>query len=189
MKPEINEKDLLDGLARNDRKAVETIYKDNYNMVQALIINNNGSADEAKDIFQEAMIVLYEKVRSGNFELSCQIKTYIYSVSRRLWLKRLQQINRYQPDLDGTGETVAVEDELETHERLDNEFRVMERGLSSLGEPCKSLLEAYYLQKRNMTEIAAAFGYTNADNAKTQKYKCLMRLKKFFFDQYKTTEK
>jgi hypothetical protein len=64
----------------------------------------------------------------------------------------------------------------------------MEKGLSSLGEPCKSLLESYYLQKRSMSEIAAAFGYTNADNAKTQKYKCLMRLKRFFFDQYKTTE-
>ena len=95
MKPEINEKDLLEGLARNDRKSVQTIYKDNYNMVQSLIINNNGTSDDAKDVFQEAMIVLYEKVRAGNFELSCLIKTYLYSVSRRLWLKRLQQINRY----------------------------------------------------------------------------------------------
>ena len=188
MKPEINEKELLDGLARNDRKAVETIYKDNYNMVQALIINNNGSADDAKDVFQEAMIVLYEKVRSGNFELTCQIKTYVYSVSRRLWLKRLQQINRFQIEVEGGGETVPVDDVLESHEKLNSEFVLMEKGLSSLGEPCKSLLEAYYLQKRSMNEIAAAFGYTNADNAKTQKYKCLMRLKKFFFDQYKTTE-
>ena len=188
MKPEINEKDLLEGLARNDRKAVETIYRDNYNMVQSLIINNNGSADDAKDIFQEAMIVLYEKVRSGNFELSCQIKTYVYSVSRRLWLKRLQQLNRYQPDLEGTVETIAVEEELESHERLNEEFGLMEKGLASLGEPCKSLLDAYYLQKRSMNEIAMAFGYTNADNAKTQKYKCLMRLKKFFFDQYKHRE-
>jgi len=189
LKSEINEKELLEGLARSDRKAVETIYKENYNMVQALIINNNGSADDAKDVFQEAMIVLYEKVRSENFELSCQIRTYVYSVSRRLWLKRLQQINRYQPDMEGAGETVAVEEELEVHERLDTEFALIEKGLSSLGEPCKSLLEAYYLQKRSMSEIAAAFGYTNADNAKTQKYKCLMRLKRFFFDQYKTTEK
>jgi RNA polymerase sigma factor (sigma-70 family) len=188
LKQEINEKELLEGLARNDRKAVETIYKDNYNMVQSLIINNNGSADEAKDIFQEAMIVLYEKVRSGNFELTCQIKTYVYSVSRRLWLKRLQQLSRYQPELDGTGETVAVEEELDEHERLNEEFGLMEKGLSSLGEPCKSLLEAYYLQKRSMNEIAMAFGYTNADNAKTQKYKCLVRLKKFFFDQYKNKD-
>jgi DNA-directed RNA polymerase specialized sigma subunit len=57
----------------------------------------------------------------------------------------------------------------------------MESALSKLGEPCKSLIEAYYFQKKNMQEIAANFGYTNADNAKTQKYKCLMRLKKLFF--------
>ena len=176
------------GLARNERKAAETIYKDNYNMVQALIINNNGSADDAKDIFQEAMIVLYEKVRAGNFELTAQIKTYLYSVCRRLWLKRLQQMNRYQPDLEGSGEIVQVEEEMEVHEKLNAEFLLMEKALGSLGEPCKSLLEAYYLQKRSMTEIATTFGYTNADNAKTQKYKCLMRLKKFFFEQYKNTE-
>jgi len=53
-----------------------------------------------------------------------------------------------------------------------------------LGEPCKSLLEAFYLQKKQMVDIAEEFGYTNADNAKNQKYKCLMRLKKLFFAQY-----
>mgnify|MGYP003292752002 FL=1 len=62
---------------------------------------------------------------------------------------------------------------------------MMERAINSLGEPCKSLLEAYYMQKRTMQDIAAGFGYTNADNAKNQKYKCLMRLKKLFFAQYK----
>ena len=97
MNPENNEKALLEGLALSDKKAIETIYRENYNMIQTLVINNNGSADDAKDVFQEAMIVLYEKARSGVFELNCQIKTYIYSVSRRLWLKRLQQLNRYFP--------------------------------------------------------------------------------------------
>ena len=185
MKAESNEKALLQGLARSDKKAIETIYKENYNMVQALIINNNGSGDDAKDIFQETMIVLYEKVRSGVFELNCQIKTYVYSVSRRLWLKRLQQMNRYAPGLENLQETVSVEEEVEEHERINNEFQVMEKAINSLGEPCKSLLEAYYLQKKNMQEIAINFGYTNADNAKNQKYKCLMRLKKIFFAQYK----
>ncbi len=56
-----DEKALLKGLALNDRKSVETIYKLFYNMVQTLIINNNGSADDARDIFQETVIVLYEK--------------------------------------------------------------------------------------------------------------------------------
>ena len=185
MKSPIDEKELLEGLAANDRKAVETIYRDNFNMVQALIINNNGSSDDAKDIFQEAMIVLYEKVRSGGFELHCQLKTFVYSVCRRLWLKRLQQQNRYSAPGDSMEPVVPVDEDLDAHEQRNAEFDMMEKALGSLGEPCKSLLEAYYLQKQNMQVIAARFGYTNADNAKTQKYKCLVRLKKLFFSHYK----
>ncbi|HEX5651755.1 MAG TPA: sigma-70 family RNA polymerase sigma factor [Chitinophagaceae bacterium] len=185
MKQETNEKPLLQGLARNETKSVETIYRENYNMVQALIINNNGSTDDAKDVFQEAMIVLYEKVRSGNFELNCQIKTYLYSVCRRLWLKRLQQSNRYLVPAETLENLVPVEEEIESHEQRSAEFEMMNKAIGSLGEPCKSLLEAYYLQKRSMQEIASSFGYTNSDNAKNQKYKCLVRLKKIFFSHYK----
>ena len=185
MNSENNERILLQGLARNDKKAVEMIYKENYSTVQSLIINNNGTADDAKDIFQEAMIVLYEKARSGNFELSCQIKTYVYSVSRRLWLKRLQQANRYSGEMGNAEMLVQVEDDIEGHARRDAEFEMMAKAINNLGEPCKSLLEAFYLQKKNMQEIAINFGYTNAENAKTQKYKCLMRLKKIFFKHYK----
>ena len=185
MNQENNERILLQGLARNDKKAVETIYKDNYSTVQSLIINNNGSADDAKDIFQETMIVLYEKARSGTFELNCLIKTYVFAVARRLWLKKLQQASRISGDIGNAENLVQVEDDIEEHARRDAEFEMMRKAILSLGDPCKSLLEAFYLQKRNMQEIAASFGYTNAENAKTQKYKCLMRLKKIFFKHYK----
>ncbi len=185
MNQENNEKLLLQGLARNDKKAVETIYKENYSTVQSLIINNNGTADDAKDIFQETMIVLYEKARSGNFELNCLIKTYVYSVARRLWLKKLQQASRFSGDIGNAETIVQVDADLEEHTRRDAEFEMMGKAILNLGEPCKSLLEAFYLQKKNMQEIAANFGYTNAENAKTQKYKCLMRLKKIFFTHYK----
>jgi RNA polymerase sigma factor (sigma-70 family) len=184
VKQESNERALLQGLARNDRKAVETIYKQNYNMVQSLVINNNGSSDDAKDIFQEAMIVLYEKARSGTFELNCQVKTYVYSVCRRLWLKRLQQTNRFT-EVANVESLVPVEEDIEEHVKRNTEFEMMDKAIGSLGEPCKSLLEAYYLQKKNMQEIALSFGYTNAENAKNQKYKCLVRLKKIFFTHYK----
>lgn len=185
MKIEHNEQRLLQGLASNDRQSIETLYSQHYKMVQALIINNQGTADDARDIFQEAMIVLYEKARSDNFELNCQIKTYLYSVARRLWLKKLQQQQKFSPDIAAVEETVPVEDEVEAQEQRNAEYVMMEKAMHSLGEPCRSILEAFYLQKRSMTAIAGDFGYTNADNAKNQKYKCLMRLKKLFFDNYK----
>ncbi len=185
MKEANTEKALLEGLARSDRKAIEIIYKENFNAIQSLVVNNNGSADDAKDIFQEAMVVLYEKAKSGSFELNCLIKTYLYSVCRRLWLKKLLYQNRFTIN-DVQEESISVEEDLEDHDQKDQEFELMEKAMGSLGEPCKSLLEAFYLQKRNMQEIALSFGYTNSDNAKNQKYKCLMRLKKAFFLQYKT---
>jgi RNA polymerase sigma factor (sigma-70 family) len=184
VKADTTEQALLKGLALNDSRAIETIYKDNFTMVQAFIINNNGSYDDARDIFQEAMIALYEKAQSDSFVLTSQIKTYVYSICRRLWLKRLQQMGRYTGTVDNIEETVAVEEDVEIHEKRNAEFAIMDRAMNSLGEPCKSLLEGYYIKKLGMQELAVEFGYTNADNAKNQKYKCLMRLKKLFFSQY-----
>lgn len=185
MKADPQEITLLAGLAKNDRTAVEVIYSRHFGMVQSLIINNNGSPDDARDIFQEAMIVLYERSKNPEFELQCQLKTYLYSVCRRLWLKKLSQSQRYVPEINGADELVAVEDEVEEQEKRNQEFQMMEKALLGLGEPCKSLLEAFYIQKKNMGDIASSFGYTNAENAKNQKYKCLIRLRKLFFSEYK----
>lgn len=185
MRPDSQEIDLLNGLARNDRQTVEELYKSHFGMIQSLIINNNGTSEDARDIFQEAMIVLYEKSRSGEFELNCQLKTYLYSICRRLWLKKLNQAQRYVPHINGMEELVPVEEEIEDHEKKNQEYTMMEKALLGLGEPCKSLLEAFYLHKKNMSEIAGSFGYTNPENAKNQKYKCLLRLRKLFFSEYK----
>jgi len=188
VKAEFNEQVLLKGLAQDDTKAVETIYRNNFNMIQSFVLNNNGTYDDARDIFQEAMIVLYENAKSDTFVLTCQIKTYIYSICRRLWLKRLQQLNKFSIQVDSLEETMPVEEDIENQEKRNADFVIMERALSSLGEPCRSILEAYYLQKKDMANIASTFGYTNADNAKNQKYKCLLRLKKLFFSQYNIGE-
>ena len=182
------EKQLLEALVSNDRIAIENIYRENFPTIQAFILKNNGYADDAKDIFQEAMIILFQKAKSDSFILTCQVRTYLYSVCRRLWLKKLQRENRHNDVTDNLKEIVPVDDEIESHERQNAEMTLMERALSKIGEPCKGILEAFYIQKKTMPEIAEAFEYTNADNAKTQKYKCLNRLKKIFFSQYKNGE-
>lgn len=185
MNTQLNEKELLQGLAKNDREAIEAIYRGHYQMIQGLVMNNNGSAEDAKDIFQETMIVLYNKVHSPVFELNCQLKTFMYSVARRLWLKKLEQASRFLPAMETTDGMIDVNEELALHQKRNAEFEMMEAALQKIGEPCRSLLEAYYLKNQSMLQLAENFGYTNAENAKTQKYKCLMRLKKIFFTQYK----
>ena len=148
------DQELLKGLAQNDKNSIEAIYRLNYSMIQTFVLNNNGSVDDARDIFQEAMVILYEKSKTATFSLNCQIKTYVYSICRRLWLKRLQQLSKFSIQVENLEETVPVEEDIEEHEKVNNDFILMEQAMSKIGEPCKSLLDAYYLQKKNIMEIA-----------------------------------
>ena len=175
--------EIVLGILNNSEIVLKRLYTTYFPMILQLIINNSGNEDDAKDIYQEAIIVLYNKIKSGEFELSSKLKTYIYSVCRRLWLKRLSQMNRYGGDIRDFEEYLPVDDEVEKHNDRDIQFNKMEAALQLLGEPCKTIMEDFYIHNRSMQEICERFGYTNADNAKTQKYKCLQRLKKLFFQQ------
>jgi RNA polymerase sigma factor (sigma-70 family) len=173
--------EIILGILNDSKEILNRLYTSYFPMVLQLVLNNNGNEDDAKDIFQESVIVLYNKVKTGNFELNSKLKTFIYSVCRRLWLKRLNAQSKTVRNIEDFSDFIHVEDELEKHEEKDRQFAMMESALLQLGEPCKTIIEDYYLQNKSMQEICEKFGYTNADNAKTQKYKCLQRLKKLFF--------
>ncbi len=175
--------EIVFGILNNSENAIKRLYVAYFPMVLQLIINNNGTADDAKDVYQEAIIVLYNKIKKGDFELNSKLKTFIYSVCRRLWLKRLSQMNRYGGDIHDFEDYSPVDDDVEQHTERDIQYTKMQSALQMLGEPCKTIIEDFYINNKSMQEICEDFGYTNADNAKTQKYKCLQRLKKLFFQQ------
>nr|WP_256471346.1 sigma-70 family RNA polymerase sigma factor [Solitalea agri] len=168
--------------------ALRQLYKQHFPSILQFVLNNNGDEDDAKDIYQEAIIVLYDKIKAGSFELNSKLKTFIYSVCRRLWLKRLKLMSRSAGSVTDFQEFLPIEEDLERHEEKDAQLNLMEGALSKLGEPCKTIIEDYYLHNQSMQDIAEKFGYTNAENAKNQKYKCLMRLKKIFFQSNSKTE-
>lgn len=178
----VTEDEILRQLQNGDEKTLKQVYKQHYQMVVHLVMNNGGSLQEAKDVYQEALILFYEKVREDSFELNCRIKTFLYSVSRRMWLKQLQRKNRFTSNLSDTEEYIEVP--WEEMGQKEEQFNAMHQALESLGEPCRSILKDFYMNNQSMEEITEKFGYTNADNAKNQKYKCLKRLKKMFFDVY-----
>lgn len=177
--PEDNE--IILGILNDSKDSLNRLYKSYFPMALQLVLKNNGSEDDAKDIFQEAVIVLYNKVQTGNFELSSKLNTFLYSVCRRLWLKRLNHQSRNAGNVKDFEEFLPVDEDLARYEEQDLKFKQVDAALQLLGEPCKTIIEDFYMNSRTMQDICEKFGYTNADNAKTQKYKCLQRLKKLFF--------
>lgn len=171
-------------MLKTDRKsAFLYLYKQYYTMCVYFITKNSGTKTVAEDIFQDTMLVLYKNAQQENFELTCSVKTYIYSVMRNLWLKELKKRNKSLSVFDYE-KFVKVDDD-ETHLTEKNEqLNTIEIAMQQLGENCRRILQLFYFEKQNMEQIAAALNYTNADNAKNQKYKCLQQLKK----QYNAVE-
>jgi RNA polymerase sigma factor (sigma-70 family) len=124
----------------------------------------------AKDIYQQSILIFYENIQSGKLTtLTSQVKTYLFSIGRNKYYEAVREQRKsdaFKPD--------EVEEEALPEELLQK----VEAKLEILGEPCRSLLIAYYYHKRSMEQLVLMFDYKNADSAKNQKYKCLERLRK-----------
>ena len=183
-KLQFTDSQFIDGLRTNSNEVLTALYKKYYTIVLKLIVSNNGTQDEAQDVYQETIIVVFENVRKTDFELNCQLQTYIYSIAKRLWLKQLKKNGKtFLFKEDEENELADVTNDLNDHFKKEDDILKMNKSMLLLGEPCNTIINDFYVLKLSMDEIAEKFGYTNSDNAKTQKYKCLQRLKKYFFEK------
>lgn len=157
-------------------KAFLNLYK-NYPQVEKLILSKGGSKEDAKDVFQEALIIFYEKVKNTNFKLTATIGTYIYSVSRFLWKDEFIK-RKGQQTVDLSFEFTS-EEEIELQKAIEREakFKQIESVLTQLGDKCLRLLKLFYYEGLSMKIIASKVGLKSEKIAKNQKYKCLERAK------------
>jgi RNA polymerase sigma factor (sigma-70 family) len=169
---------VLDGIRRGDESALVTLYNAHRRPITALVMRNNGTNDDAEDILQEALVILWERVRAGNYEYTAALGTFLFATARNLWLRRLARARREQP-LDPDGERSTSDDPSPLEELIDNERTLSIRNaLSNLGEPCRSLLVLFYWEEASMDEIARQLGLANAATAKSKKYQCKEQLKR-----------
>ena len=176
-------KSILAGIRATDDNVLKHLYKEHYPMIRNLVLTNSGTEDDVQDILQEGIIVFYEKAKDNKFELTCEVKTYLYSVCRNKWLKALRKRNTNVQFSDVYEQTVDVEQQPDEAE-LSKQQRIISELIHKIGEVCKNILTYFYYEKLSMNEIAERMGYTNADNAKNQKYKCLKRLQKLAIGKY-----
>ena len=155
-------------------------------MIRQFVSLNGGNEDEAKDVYQEAVLIIYHKIKNNSLELNCKLKTYLYSVSRNLWLKQLDRKDRNAAKVEDHEEFISL-NAIESFDWVEQQekFLKMQESLNQIGEPCKTIINAFYIKNLNMNQITEKFGYSGEDSTKTQKYKCMNRLKKIFFELYK----
>lgn len=164
----VKEREIFDRICKGDERALEFLYKKYYRMMTKMVITNSGSEDEARDVYQDALIVFWQKATSGNLVLTSKISTYIYSVCQNLWRKELDRKKR----LSNEEKDIPVIINTDVEERN----RIIGECLNKLDETCKRILLYYYFEEMSMQDIADKLGFANTDTTKTKKYKCKKKL-------------
>ena len=172
----MKDSEVITKIGEGDESAIDFLYQKYYKMMVNMIIKNNGTEEEARDIFQDALIVFWQKVRSNNLVLTSKISTYLYSICRNLWLKELEHKKRLSYEEKDDIQNLTIESE----ERK----KIIHQCIRDLGETCQKVLTLYYFDGLSMKEIAKELAFSNADTAKTKKYKCKKALDKLEKEKY-----
>lgn len=168
---------IVDNFKKQDNDTLDFIYKKFYPSVRNLVVLNSGSDEDAEDIFQESIVVVYRKLKYEDLTLTCSFKTYLYSVAKRLWLKELEKRKLNKVRLN----TWDIIDEAEIDEPIldekDLRFRLYQEHFLQLSDKCQKLLRLFY-QKVSLKDIAEVMGFSSEKYAKKRKYQCKENLVK-----------
>jgi RNA polymerase sigma factor (sigma-70 family) len=146
------------------------------------------SLEDAQEYYQATTVILYENIISMKVStLQSSLKTYLFGIGKNL----TYQHHRKQRRLERAKAEYMIEAQVagDTTQALQTEhdLQLVSRCLSTIGEPCRQLLDFFYFSKKSMEEISSAMGYKNPETAKNQKYKCMERLRRLVEDERKAS--
>ncbi len=175
---------LLRGLQQGKKWAIEQLYRDAYPTVQSLIKRNSGTVDDAKDLFQDCLLILIPKLREPSFTIKAAPSTYLYAIARNQWLSKLRKNNKNPVDL--------IVDEPEINYQLkeladfdpdksaanSELYGLVKKAFKKLGEDCQKVIQMKHIHKYSHEEITEEMEYTTS-YSRLKLNKCMTQLRKW----------
>lgn len=173
----------IDKLKANDEQALKALYTINYPKIENYILNNSGSIEDAKDVYQEAFVAVWRSIQlaKAEFDNMDSLQGYLFRVVQYKWLDHLRSSKRKKTNSLAQIEIIE-EKPFEMGQEEEEYLSKVKMHYAFMGEPCKDVLHRFYFLKQSMSEIAAFFSWTEA-TAKNNKYRCLQKLRSMVLPQ------
>lgn len=170
----MSDQDFLEGLKNADNSVLKAFYERFLPAIVRLVENNSGGRDDALDIFQDALMVIYKKVNTDEFKLTSSLSTFLYAVCRNLWMKRLNKKSFSEVSIKDTEVYKDDADMLDAMDKLEK-YRLFKSKMEELTGNCKEILQLF-LNGVNMKRIAMQLGLSSVAYAKKRKFVCKEQL-------------
>jgi len=171
---------LIRTTTEDREKLFIALYKSAFPSVARYISKMGGSFDEAKDIFQDALVIYYEKSAASVVSIKTNEKAYLLGISKHLWLRRFKE-HVLNSSLDGIDITFNIDDDQPSESKL---MHFLERA----GKKCMELLRSFYYDQLPLADAAKLFGFSGVRSATVQKYKCLEKARETIKEKSLTYE-
>lgn len=175
---------------RTDESFFTKIYNEHKGYSIRFLKKMNHDFELLEDIYQDAMVVLYEKSKDSDFQLTSSIQTYVNSICRNQLLTKFKQNSQFiSKDDDFDSNICDWFDDDQYDDDKEKRITILENSLEKLkmnAEKCYEILKQFYYDKNSNEEIAALLGYTNGNNVKNQKSRCQKKLKDLALEQYES---
>ncbi len=169
---------ILDMIRQGDERALVVLHESNRRMISSFIARNNGTHDDYEDMLQEALVILWERVRAGKFEYTAKLSTFLFATVRNIWLRKLARARREIPSDLQTDENPDESPSVLESMIEEEEIVAVREAMNRIGEQCRQLLTLFYWEECSLEEIAGRMGFANADTVKSKKYQCKKSLEK-----------
>lgn len=150
---------IIDGIITGDERILTSFYKENIRYIQGYILRNNGNPEDVEDVFQDALVVLYQKLKSGLLELKVPVKTYFYGICKNVWRNRLRKKKKsFMKDRENhleAGIDAPIEIDIENQERE----HLYRKHFQRLSTDNKKILSLFF-EGMSMLEISKIIGYS-----------------------------
>ena len=164
---------IIDGILNSDRKVLNFIYEKYFGKVESFLTGRGANPEHVKDVFQEAMLVICQKVRDKGLVLTCAFSTYLFAVCKNIWMHDLRK-NRYQAV--GDSQLDAVADEPEQDEEMLIKLKALyQYHFSRLSEDCQEIMKLHF-NRVPLADIQRILGYSSEHYTSDRKYRCKQSL-------------
>jgi len=156
--------EILEGVKKQDDKILKWLYNSYYSMVEEYVIKNSGSYDDAADVLQESIIIIYEKIIAGNLSLTTDLKGFFFGVVKNVWsalLRKKQKMIPLESDYS---------DEEDSGDIINRELeKIVSKAFAKLKPDQRMILELF-AQGKSYAEITELMGLGSEEYARRKKY-------------------
>lgn len=168
----------MEALRRNDPVVLRSLYTKHFPAVRNYVIQNSGSATEAEDVFQEAVTILWMKVKEGAVHSANTPEpgAFLFRVAKNKWLDVVRSAAHKHMKVVKDERIADVG--LEADDDVEDRIARLRSVYAKLDDKCRSVLDQFYFERKDLATIAARMG-VEEESIRTIKYRCMMKLRAF----------